>query len=40
MSVSKIKNLILLILALAIIGLLPAVVPTQAGKSRQRKEGP
>ena len=30
MSVSKIKNLILLILALAIIGLLPAVVPTQA----------
>ena len=32
MSVSKIKNLILLILALAVIGLLPAVVPTQAAR--------
>lgn len=32
MSASKIKNLILLILALAVIGLLPAVVPTQAAR--------
>lgn len=32
MSVSKIKNLILLILALAVLALLPAVVPTQAAR--------
>ena len=38
MSVSKIKNLILLILALAIIGLLPAVVPTQAARVGSEKE--
>ena len=38
MSVSKIKNLILLILALAIIGLLPAVVPTQAARVGSEKK--
>ena len=32
MSVSKIKNLILLILLLAVLGLLPAVVPVQAAR--------
>ena len=32
MSVSKIKNLILLILALAVLALLPAVLPTQAAR--------
>ena len=33
MSASKIKNLILLILLLGVLGLLPAVVPTQAART-------
>ena len=37
MSVSKIKNLIILILLLGILGLLPAVVPTQAARSSEEK---
>lgn len=38
MSVSKIKNLILLILFLAVLGLLPTVVPTQTARSNEEKE--
>ncbi len=38
MSVSKIKNLILLILVLAIVGLLPTVVPTQTARSSEEKQ--
>ena len=37
MSVSKIKNLILLILLLAVACLLPAVVPTQAARTNSEK---
>ena len=37
MSASKIKNLIILILLLAVLGLLPAVVPTQAARASSEK---
>ena len=37
MSVSKIKNLILLILLLGVLGLLPAVVPAQAARLGEEK---
>ena len=39
MSASKIKNLILLILLLGVLGLLPAVVPTQAARTGAERSG-